>query len=91
VRPSPLVLLALLLLAGFGAVHALGLREAVSVLSGTAPPGGESSALLGVVYALSYFAALILAPILLLASGIELIARRSFRAPAADPSPPRPR
>ena len=70
-KVNPLLITALLLVLALGFFHALGMREEVSVLSGTAPPGAHASPLLGVVYALSWFAALIVAPILALAALIE--------------------
>lgn len=92
---NPLLITALLLVLALGFFHALGMREEVSILSGTAPPGAHASPLLGVVYALSWFAALIVAPILALAALIDLgLARfspRSGSGPAGDRSPPPPR
>lgn len=70
-KVNPLLITALLLVLALGFFHALGMREEVSVLSGTAPPGAHASPLLGVVYALSWFAALIVAPTLAFAALIE--------------------
>ncbi|WP_437602392.1 hypothetical protein WMF28_12305 [Sorangium sp. So ce590] len=66
-----LALGAALLVAAFAACHLLGLREHVSVLSGTAPPGsGGGDASLGVAYALSWFGGVVCAPILAIAAGV---------------------
>lgn len=55
----------------FVVVHALGLRDSVSVLSGTAPAGGgERAALGGVVYVAAWLAAVVVAPILALSAAI---------------------
>ncbi|WP_437727446.1 hypothetical protein [Sorangium sp. So ce861] len=83
---------AALLVSAFAACHLLGLREHVSVLSGTAPPGGGADASLGVVYALAWFGAVVLAPILaiaacVLAAGDRLRSRRP--APSRPAWPPR--
>ncbi len=94
-KARSLLVMAVLLVLFLGFVHALGLREEVSVLSGTSPPGEHASALLGVIYALSWFAAVIVAPILALAAligwGFERVKQRYGAGPAADRSPPRPR
>lgn len=68
--------LAALFALAFLACHLLGLREHVSVLSGTAPPGGADSAPLGALYAIAWFAGVIAAPILALAAGISAALER---------------
>lgn len=60
-------------------VHVLGMREDVSVLSGTASAGGSASALPGVAYVLAWFAALIVAPILALGALFDLLIERRVR------------
>ena len=63
---------AALLALPFLVCHAAGLREFVSVLSGTSPATGASvevMTLLGLVYAAFYMVFLILVPILVLAAG----------------------
>jgi hypothetical protein len=56
----------------FAVLHGLGWRDFTSILSGTAP--GESlygvKTWLGVLYALAYFAAVIVAPILVIAGAL---------------------
>lgn len=102
-KPRSLLVLAALLGFAFLFVHVLGAREDVSVQSGTVPPGGSASVLLGVIYALGWFSAVIVAPILAIAAllgwaleghlrrGPAAAATASSPAPAADPAPPRPR
>jgi hypothetical protein len=69
--------------------HAIGLRDHVSVLSGTAPPDGHASAGLGVFYALAWFGAWILAPIVVLAAALHLALDRiaAARVKASDAPP----
>ncbi|WP_437329303.1 hypothetical protein [Sorangium sp. So ce381] len=87
-----LALGAAMLLAAFVVCHMLGLREQVSVLSGTPPPAGGGDPLLGVAYALAWFGGVVLAPILAIAAGVLAVvdllrSRRS--APARTAPPPR--
>ncbi|MDC0685332.1 hypothetical protein [Sorangium atrum] len=87
-----LALGAAMLLAAFVVCHMLGLREQVSVLSGTPPPAGGGDPLLGVAYALAWFGGVVFAPILAIAAGVlavvdRLLSRRS--APARTAPPPR--
>lgn len=87
-----LALGAAMLLAAFVVCHMLGLREQVSVLSGTPPPAGGGDPLLGVAYALAWFGGVVFAPILAIAAGglavvDRLRSRRS--APARTAPPPR--
>ncbi|MCP3102147.1 hypothetical protein LZ198_25080 [Myxococcus sp. K15C18031901] len=72
---SPMVSRALLLVAVFGVLHLLGGRQYVGVLSGTLE-GGMAAMLFGITYALSWFGAVLLAPILLLAGLASLSLRR---------------
>ena len=72
----PALLGALIAVAVLLACHALGMREDVSVLSGTAPATGAESALLGVIYVLAWFAALVVAPILALGALFDYVLER---------------
>ncbi|HEY3448649.1 MAG TPA: hypothetical protein VGK67_19990 [Myxococcales bacterium] len=61
----------------FAVLHLLGLREHTTVLSGTVV--GKSSIVsgfLGLMYLLSYFAAILLVPPVLVAAGIAKVAER---------------
>jgi hypothetical protein len=81
---------AALLVAAFVVCHLLGLREHVSVLSGTPPPAGGGDPLLGVAYALAWFGAVVFAPILAIAAGVlaALDRLRSRRPAPSRPAPP---
>lgn len=70
--------IAALIIALFAALHALGLRPYAAILSGTAPPGatGAEAIVLGLAYVALYFAAVIGAPILLIAAGVMRILDR---------------
>ena len=73
VSPLVLLILAVLIVAGFAAAHLAGWRENVSLLTGTsfdASDGGQGQIASASVYILLYFAAMIVSPILALASGI---------------------
>ncbi|MGC4115766.1 MAG: hypothetical protein QM765_14430 [Myxococcales bacterium] len=75
-----LFLWALRFLALFAVLHLLGLREHTTVLSGTVM--GKSSAVsgfLGLMYLLSYFGAILLAPPALIAAGIAKLAERALQ------------
>ncbi len=78
---SALVKLALVLLAAFALLSLVGGRDAVSVLSGTV--SSAHGALLGLSYALAFFAALLLAPPLLV-TGLY----RRYSGSQKPPSPP---
>lgn len=56
-------------------LHLLGGRDSVGLLSGTME-GGSSGLVLGMAYALSWFSAVLLAPVLLLAGLADLALRR---------------
>ena len=71
--------------------HAAGLREYTSVLSGTVPAGATRSVIalgLAALYLFSYFAFVLLAPVMLLASpillGLLLLGGGGRRPDAAD-------
>jgi phosphotransferase system glucose/maltose/N-acetylglucosamine-specific IIC component len=71
--PKDFVRHAMLIVLVFALIHALGLRDYTSVLNGTTgsvemDPG--DAALLGIVYILFYLAAILLAPILLIAAAL---------------------
>ncbi|MFL5352129.1 hypothetical protein [Archangium sp.] len=66
---------ALVVTALFLLLHLSGGREAVGLLSGTLE-GGGSSLVLGIAYTLSWFSAVLLAPVLLLAGLADLALRR---------------
>lgn len=73
----PLLLLghALVFVVTLGALHAVGARDAVSILSGTAPAEHAASVFnvfLGLGYVLAWFASVVVAPILLLAAALHL-------------------
>lgn len=69
---------ALVLTLVHAALELLGARAFVSVLSGSLP-GDPVAALLGLAYALSHFAFVIAAPILVLASGLLTASRAAAR------------
>ncbi|WP_223637752.1 hypothetical protein [Corallococcus sp. EGB] len=74
----PFILAALGIGAVFLALHLSGGREFVGVLSGTIV-GGPGSMGFGVVYALSWFGAVLVAPVLLLAGMADLLLGRVRR------------
>lgn len=78
----PLALAAGLLLL-LGGAHLLGWRDHVSVLSGTVPGEGGTVGQ-GVAYAGIWFAAVVVAPILVLATGIYAALSLPWRLQAAD-------
>jgi hypothetical protein len=61
--------------------HLMGWREYTAFLSGSAPPGeqGTHGLLLGVVYMAAYFGFVLVAPVLVLASGIFALLLRPWR------------
>jgi hypothetical protein len=74
--PKDFVRHAVLVLAVFALVHLCGLREYTSVLNGTTGAVGmdmETATLLGVGYVLVYLAAILLAPILLIAAALVAV------------------
>jgi hypothetical protein len=70
--PRGLIVRAIYLVLLFGIVHLLGLREYTTFLSGTVARQTSltTTAILGSVYALSYLAAILIAPILVMAAGL---------------------
>jgi hypothetical protein len=66
---------AILILTVFAALHLLGWRDDTRILSGTSLPS-SGAVFRGFLYAASYFAAVILAPILLLAGAIQAAIQR---------------
>lgn len=73
ISPRSLLVAAVTLAMIFGLCHLAGLRDAAGFLSGSAPAGmkdGAPPAALGVIYVLSYFLCVVVAPILALAAGI---------------------
>ncbi len=75
-----LLLRAFLLAAVFFVCHAFGMREYTSILSGTFPAGDHARELLacmGMVYVIMYLAAVVVAPILLIAAGLVYLVERA--------------
>jgi uncharacterized paraquat-inducible protein A len=71
-RVPTLILGAAALWTLFLACHVLGFRDAVSVLSGTAPTvGGDDAAVGGVLYVVSWLLAVAVAPILAIAALVQ--------------------
>jgi hypothetical protein len=77
--PAGLLKRAAIVAAAFLVCHLAGWRELTSVLSGT-PPGSTLAALGGVLYLVSYFAAVIVAPVLVIAAGLLRLALRGRAA-----------
>ena len=74
--PRGMIVRAALIALTFGICHCLGLREHASFLSGTSASVDTSltlSAVLGVAYIATYLGFVIVAPILLIASGIQAL------------------
>lgn len=69
---------AVALMVMFGVFHIIGWRHNMSFISGTVP-GSHAHAMVirGMLYGLSYFGAVILAPILILAAGIRAVLKRT--------------
>jgi len=79
ISPGGFVLYAALAALVCTVLHLLGLREYVSIASGTPPSlfGSEELGIgLGIAYVLFYLAAVVAAPILLFAAGVWLLGRR---------------
>lgn len=66
-------------------LHLFGGREYVGVLSGTLE-GGQSGLLFGLAYALSWFSAVLLAPVLLLAGLAKAVLSRLVHFPSPSGS-----
>ena len=85
--PAGLLKRAAILVAAFLVCHLSGWRDLTSVLSGT-PASSTLTALGGVLYAFCYFAAVIVAPILVIAAGLLRLAV-GWSARAATAAAPR--
>lgn len=87
--PKDFVRHALLIVLVFALIHAIGLREYTSILNGTTGSvemDPDYAALLGIVYVLFYLAAILGAPILLIAAGFiavwqKIRTRKQFPRP----------
>jgi hypothetical protein len=69
--PRGLLLRAAFMLLVFALLHLAGARDYTSIFSGTSPtgePAGTGATLLAVVYAGSYLASVVLAPVMILAA-----------------------
>ncbi len=89
--PTGLLLRALAIAVVFGLLSLWGLRDYTSVVCGTAPSGNladRTSILLGMFYAVAYFAFSVGAPILVLAAGIQALLERGFRCLSPNTSVP---
>lgn len=74
--PKDFVRHAALIVILFGLIHLCGLRDFTSMLNGTSGSlsmDSETGTFLGVVYVLSYLAAILIAPTLLIAAGLLAI------------------
>lgn len=78
------VLVACSFIAAFVVMHALGMRDDVSVLSGTAPALDGATPASGLAYAAAWFAAVVVSPILVLAALLDAVVVRVTRARRAD-------
>ena len=88
--PAGLAARAVVLLLGFATIHALGWREHATILSGTPTTeaiGRTTAAALGVIYICAYLSAVVVAPILLLASALLATLRRFL---CRQPTLPKP-
>ena len=81
VGPRALLFHATVIVIAFGIFHALGWREFTTVLSGTIPADNSSAeaGFKALAYMASYFASVLLAPILLIAAAIQFVLKRLFR------------
>jgi hypothetical protein len=81
VSPVDFIAVAGIIAAALLIMHAAGLRDYTCVISGTFPQGASRSGMtvaLGILYAAAYFAAVVAAPILVLASAIFALLRVVF-------------
>lgn len=78
--PAGLTLWAGLILAVYAVLHLLGWREAATILTGTIPNGttAEAAGLKAVLYLAAYFAAVLIVPILVLASILSALWLRTW-------------
>ena len=85
IAPRALLFWATTMLIAFGIVHALGWREFTTVLSGTVPKDNTEAeaAFKAVTYMAAYFATVLVAPILLIAAGLNLAIERICRTSRA--------
>jgi hypothetical protein len=80
--PKDFVRHAILIVLAFAVVHVAGLREYTSFLNGTVGSvdmDPQTAALLGLIYLLLYMAAVLLAPILIIAAAISAAWRKIKR------------
>jgi hypothetical protein len=84
-RPGPakLLLRALLILAALAVMHLLGWREHVSVIASTTGIPSRTILVKGAVYLFVHFAAVFVAPVLVLAAGIYIALNRLTGRPIA--------
>ena len=85
-NPKRLIRIALILVGVHLLCHLFGMREMTSILSGTMP-AAEHEVFLGLFYVLTWFGAVLLAPILGLAGAlhlglVEVLAALSMRRPS---------
>ena len=74
---------AVLLLTVFGLFHLLGWRDDTAIISGTFDDhNARLTAIKGVLYAASYFAAVVVSPIMILAAAADLALSRTLRRPS---------
>ena len=81
ISPSGFLVRAALITAIFLLLYLAGLKEYTCVLCGTSPTGNVAdswSSMLGVGYVLCYFAFIVLAPVLVLATGILWCLQRAI-------------
>ena len=90
--PQGLFLRAIAIVGVFILLHLFGLRENMSILSGTSPtgePGDHGSTFLGALYMMFYFGAVLVSPILVFASGflcLMVANTRRVKQEEVDPS-----
>ena len=80
--PKGLAIRAMVLVLVYLVLHAVGLREYVTVFSGTSPTGKLEllPAVFGASYAIAYLGAVVIAPILTLAAALFALAAALVRA-----------
>ena len=75
-NPANWLAWAAVMVAAWGLCHALGWRADTAVLSGTVDPSHGSATWVmfrGMIYAVTYFAAVVVGPVLVLASGVFVV------------------
>ena len=82
VSPSGFVWAAVALCLFYAVCHALGWREYTAFLSGSAPTGEQAASgfVLGIVYFVAYVGFVLVAPILVVASGLFTLLLRACRS-----------